>query len=109
MKLPSYSFLIPAALLLGLAPFAPEPHLFEKVRMLFSGTLSKPIDIFDLFLHGALPALLVVKELKDVLERIGSNEGGKAEGSSSAPPSEAPKTRAQRRREERQRKKGGRG
>ena len=109
MKLPSYSFLIPAALLLGLAPFAPEPHLFEKVRMLFSGTLSKPIDIFDLFLHGALPALLVVKVLKDVLERIGSNEGGKAEGSSSAPPSEAPKTRAQRRREERQRKKGGRG
>jgi hypothetical protein len=103
MKLPSYSFLIPAALLLGLAPFVPEPHLFEKVRMLFSGTLSKPIDIFDLFLHGALPALLVVKVLKDLLERIGSTEGGKAEGSSSASPSGAPKTGAQRRREERER------
>jgi hypothetical protein len=108
MKLPSYSFLIPAALLLGLAPFTPEPHLFEKVRMLFSGTLSKPIDIFDLFLHGALPALLVVKALKDARARIGNIEGGKAEGSSSAPSSEAPKTRSRRRREERQRKGEGR-
>jgi hypothetical protein len=108
MKLPSYSFLIPAALLLGLAPFTPEPHLFEKVRMLFSGTLSKPIDIFDLLLHGALPALLVVKALKDARARIGNIEGGKAEGSSSAPSSEAPKTRSRRRREERQRKGEGR-
>lgn len=108
MKLPPYSFLIPAALLLGLAPFAPEPHLVEKVRMLFSGTLSKPIDIFDLFLHGALPALLVAKALKDVLARIGTVEGEQAEGSSSAPPSEAPKTRARRRQEERQGKGEGR-
>ena len=52
MKLPSYNFLIPAAVLMGLAPFAPEPHLLEKLRMLFSGDLSRPIDIFDLFLHG---------------------------------------------------------
>ena len=58
MKLPGYGFLIPASLLLGLAPFAPEPHLFEKIRWLFTGHPFRPIDVFDLFLHGAFPALL---------------------------------------------------
>lgn len=49
------------ALLLGLAPFFPEPHLFEKLRMLFNGTLKEAIDIFDLLMHAALPILLIVK------------------------------------------------
>lgn len=53
--------LIPAALL-GLAPFVPEPHLVEKLRMLSQGTLHRPIDIFDLLLHAA-PSLLVVLKL----------------------------------------------
>ena len=56
-----YSFLLPAALLLGLAPFAPEPHLFEKVRMLVAGTLVRPIDIFDLLMHSAPIILLLLK------------------------------------------------
>ena len=47
----SLSIFILLALTLGLAPFVPEPHLFEKTKMLFAGTLVKPIDIFDLFLH----------------------------------------------------------
>ncbi|MBV1864416.1 MAG: RND transporter [Rhodobacteraceae bacterium] len=50
-----------AALLLGLAPFFPEPHLVEKTRMLMNGTLTKPIDIFDLIWHLWLPVLLLVK------------------------------------------------
>ena len=49
------------ALTLGLAPFVPEPHLFEKTRMLFAGTLVRPMDIFDLFLHAAPFALLALK------------------------------------------------
>ena len=53
--------LILGSLMLGLAPFFPEPHLFEKIRMLFSGNLSKPIDVFDLLMHGAMPALLSIK------------------------------------------------
>ena len=53
-----WSILIIAAVFLGLAPFVPEPHLVEKIRMLTQGTLVRPIDIFDLFYHG-LPLLLI--------------------------------------------------
>ena len=55
------STLVIIALALGLAPFVPEPHLWEKLKMLFSGTLSRPIDIFDLFMHGTPAVLLVLK------------------------------------------------
>ena len=50
-----------AALFLALAPFVPEPHLWEKLKMLADGTLSRPIDIFDLFMHGTPLLLLVLK------------------------------------------------
>ncbi len=56
-----FSFFILFALTLGLAPFFPEPHLVEKVRMLLNGHLQKPIDIFDLFFHLTPWVLLVVK------------------------------------------------
>lgn len=56
------SLLIVACLTLGLAPFVPEPHVWEKLKMLASGTLSAPIDIFDLALHG-LPWLLLILKL----------------------------------------------
>jgi hypothetical protein len=62
-----------AALTLGLAPFVPEPHLWEKLRMLATGTLTRPIDIFDLILHGAPWLLLGVK-----LARMGLGHGGGA-------------------------------
>lgn len=55
--------LIPAAILLGLAPFRPEPHLVEKLRMLVNGQLSRPLDIFDLLLHAAPLLLILVKLL----------------------------------------------
>ena len=56
-----YAFLVPLALVLALAPFAPEPHLWEKLKMLSSGTLSRPVDIFDLFLHGTPLLILLMK------------------------------------------------
>ena len=65
-KLP-WGMLIIGSLLLGLAPFVPEPHLFEKVRMLFDGSLHKPMDIFDLFMHGAFPLLLSLKILYSII------------------------------------------
>ena len=52
------------ALFMGLAPFVPEPHLWEKLKMLYAGTLSRPIDIFDLFLHAAPLVLLAVKLIR---------------------------------------------
>ena len=59
-----YSIVILAALFLGLAPFSPEPHLWQKLKMLADGTLVKPIDIFDLFLHAAPLVLLMLKLAK---------------------------------------------
>ncbi len=49
------------ALFLGLAPFTPEPHLWQKINMLFDASLTKPIDIFDLFMHGTPLVLLIIK------------------------------------------------
>ena len=57
------SLLIVLCLTLGLAPFTPEPHLSEKLKMLASGELNKPIDIFDLLLHGTPWLLLIIKLL----------------------------------------------
>ncbi len=55
------SLLLVACLTLGLAPFVPEPHVWEKLRMLASGELHRPIDIFDLCLHGAPWILLLAR------------------------------------------------
>ncbi len=46
------------AVWLALAPFHPEPHLWEKLKMLAAGTLTRPLDIFDLLFHAAPQALL---------------------------------------------------
>jgi hypothetical protein len=54
------------ALLLALLPFFPEPHLWQKLKMLAAGTLERPIDIFDLFLHGTLLILLAIKLIRHV-------------------------------------------
>ncbi len=53
--------IVAVAIWLALAPFVPEPHLTEKLRMLAQGTLRKPIDIFDLLYHLAPIVLLVLK------------------------------------------------
>ena len=62
-KTPLVLFLV-FGVLLGLAPFQPEPHLWEKLKMLAAGELQRPIDIFDLFLHGTPVALLIVKLIR---------------------------------------------
>jgi len=59
-SLPLPHFIV-LSLFLGLAPFFPEPHLFEKIGMLLSGELVKPLDMFDLLLHGTPWVLLAVK------------------------------------------------
>ena len=67
-QIPLWALIVGAALL-GLAPFPfkPEPHLWQKLQMLADGTLSRPIDIFDLAMHAALPLLLVVRLVRMAL------------------------------------------
>ena len=68
--------LVLAALLFGLAPFQPEPHLWQKLKMLASGTLVRPIDIFDLVMHGAPIVLLVLKVVREAQPRRGGAPPG---------------------------------
>jgi hypothetical protein len=56
---------------LGLAPFNP-PHVVEKLGMLARGALSRPIDIFDLLLHGSPWALLVARAVVALKPRTGA-------------------------------------
>lgn len=56
---------------LAVAPIQPEPHLIEKWRMLTEGTLARPIDIFDLFLHTTPLVLLGLKLVRMVQRKQG--------------------------------------
>ena len=50
-----------ACLTLGLAPFTPEPHVWEKIQWVFSGAQGmKLIDWFDLVMHGTPWVMLVI-------------------------------------------------
>jgi hypothetical protein len=60
-KIP-YSILIAIAILMILAPFKPMPHVLQKLIMLKNGTLTKPIDIFDLFYH-LIPTLILLLKI----------------------------------------------
>ncbi len=55
---------------LGLAPFSPQPHVVEKLAMLLNGTLSRPIDIFDLLLHGTPWVLLAIKLMRMGMKQV---------------------------------------
>jgi hypothetical protein len=72
-----YYLLVPLALGLGLAPFAPEPHLWQKLKMLAAGTLVRPLDVFDLFYHAAPALLLVLKLVRTARARAGSPKGNR--------------------------------
>ncbi|MDZ4085719.1 MAG: RND transporter [Tabrizicola sp.] len=62
--------LVVLALTLGLAPFTPEPHLWEKLKMLGAGTLVRPVDVFDLAMHGVPWLLLAAKLARLALNRL---------------------------------------
>ena len=75
-----WAALVVGALLLGLAPFHPEPHLWEKLKLLAAGELVRPMDVFDLVLHAAFPVLLALKLLRAVFRReVRSEEPGSRE------------------------------
>ena len=60
----SLPLIVLACLTLGLAPFFPEPHIWEKLKMLVAGELGKPADIFDLLMHAAPFVVLGLKLLR---------------------------------------------
>jgi hypothetical protein len=55
------------AVFMALMPIYPQPHLVQKINMLVSGQLTKPLDIFDLFLHSSG---LILAALKGVRLRL---------------------------------------
>ena len=55
---------------IGLAPYAPEPHVIEKLKMLVAGDLARPIDIFDLVMHASPWILLVLKTIRQFAVKI---------------------------------------
>ena len=67
-KIP-YPVIVILAIWMGLAPFRPMPHLLEKLNMLLNGSLSKPIDIFDLFFHLAPALILLLKLFRSLTSR----------------------------------------
>jgi hypothetical protein len=73
-----YRYLIPLAAVMGLAPFRSQPHLIEKLAMLFDGTLTSPLDAFDLVLHGGPLGLLLVRLGADLLGKMRSPTPGTA-------------------------------
>ncbi len=62
------SILVTLAVLFAIVPIG-APHLWEKLGMLFNGSLSRPIDIFDLFMHGTPAVLLGIRLLSGNAQR----------------------------------------
>ena len=56
-----WRIIILLCLILGLAPFFPEPHLFGKLKWIFGGAQGmKLMDWFDVLLHG-FPFILLLR------------------------------------------------
>ena len=65
----SWPFAVIICLTLGLAPFTPEPHIWEKLNLLFAGELNQGIDIFDLLLHALPWVILAVKLTRHLTQK----------------------------------------
>ena len=58
------ALLVAMALTLGLAPFVPEAHIWEKLKMLAAGDLRRAVDWFDLLLHATPWVLLAIRLIR---------------------------------------------
>lgn len=65
----TYKLLLPLAIFLAIMPPG-SPHLLEKTRMLTAGTLTRPLDVFDLFWHAWPLILLGTKIGRDLGSRL---------------------------------------
>jgi len=71
----SLAFLLVAAVLMAVLPLNATPHLIEKLGMLVEGTLQRPLDIFDLFMHGTPAVLLFIRLFRQFV--LGKNPADK--------------------------------
>jgi hypothetical protein len=56
----NWRFVIILTLVLGLAPFVPEPHIWGKIKWIAGGAKGMgPLDWFDFVYHGIPWALLI--------------------------------------------------
>lgn len=57
----NWKLVVLACLTVGLAPYAPEPHIWGKLRWVVGGAVGmKYLDWFDLLMHG-FPWLLLLR------------------------------------------------
>ena len=76
---PTFPMAVLAHLFGNTVPY-PMPHLLEKLLMLTSGTLTKPLDIFDLLMHGTPITLLILKAVRTVTGRGDNSNSGNGDG-----------------------------
>ncbi len=51
-------------------PYSPEPHLWEKLKWIISDEHGmRPVDWFDLFLHGTPWLLLIVSLAYKIIKK----------------------------------------
>ena len=66
-----WRIIILLCLTLGLAPFLPEPHILGKLKWLAGGGNGmKPMDYFDVVLHGFPFVLLIRLMIVEITKRI---------------------------------------
>ena len=72
-KIP-FRTVIVMTIFLGLLPVVPEPHLWQKLKMLVAGDLVQPIDLFDTLFHAA-PGLVLLAKIYRRKTGADQNEG----------------------------------
>jgi len=68
-----------------LMPFAPEPHIIEKIMIIYNGEGMVAMSWFDIVLHGSAGLIALTKHLRH-RELLG--QGETAEGDRNAKPGE---------------------
>ena len=58
------------ALTLGLMPYTPEPHIWEKIKWIFAGAEGmQPLDWFDFLLHATPWILLIATIFRMIIKK----------------------------------------
>ena len=63
-------FWLVLALTLGLMPYTPEPHIWEKLKWIISGAEGmRPLDWFDFLLHASPWVFLMASIFRNMLKK----------------------------------------